>query len=199
MVLWSDRKKFNCNPEACGMSGIERRNAGNQAVSERRGSDVQGIADALRIRGRVYLHVQGSSMLPWVRPGDIALLGKVSPEEIRCGDILLFRRENRILVHRKVERFTWDRRTFFVTKGDANPHADGVIVPSEILGRLERIYRGGRRIEFDSRESRALNVLIARVSSRTRFWSALVHAHRVAIRPARRLLRTLRFSPAISR
>jgi signal peptidase I len=138
-------------------------------------------------------------MLPWVRPGDIAMLSKVSPGEIRCGDIVLFRRDGRFFVHRNVEWFAWEGRIFLVTKGDANPLADGVIDPSEILGRVERIYRGRRRINFQSREKRALNVLIARVSSRTRIWFALALAHGVTTRPARRLLRTLRLSRATPR
>ncbi len=138
-------------------------------------------------------------MLPWVRPGDIAILRKVSPDEVQCGDIVLFRRDERFFVHRNVEWFTWGGRNFIVTKGDANPRADGVIAMSEILGRVERIYRGGRRIEFDSHRRRALGALIARVSCGTQFWTALVDAHRIAIRPARRLLRSLRFSRRTSR
>jgi len=166
---------------------------------KRHNGDAFKVAAALERRGRVCLRVQGSSMLPWVRPGDVAVFRKVSAEEIRCGDILLFRRENRIFVHRKVERFTWGGRNFIVTKGDANSHADGIIVPSQILGRVERIYRGRRRIEFQSLEKRTLSMLIARVSRRTRFWAALVDARSMAIRPARRLLRTLRLSRAAAR
>ena len=177
----------------------QRTQIAGQVGGERRATDAKRIAESLQERSRVCLRVQGCSMLPWVRPGDIAILRKVSPEEIRCGDIVLFRRENRIFVHRKVERFTWGGRNFIVTKGDANPHADGVIAMPEILGRVERIYRAGRRIEFHSRERRTLNALIARISSRTRFWAALVDAHRIAIHPARRLLRTFRFSGAIAR
>jgi signal peptidase I len=168
-------------------------------MGECQGTDVQDIVSALQDRGQVFLRVYGTSMLPWVRPGDVAILRKISPDEIRRGDIVLFRRENRIFVHRKVERFTWNERVFLVTKGDANPHADGIIVPSEILGRVERIYRGSRRIEFHSREKRALGVLIARVSSRTRFWFALAQAHRIASRPAKRLLATFGFRPTTAR
>jgi hypothetical protein len=61
---------------------------------------------------------------------------------------------------------------------------------------VERIYRGTRRTVFHSRERRTLNVLIARVSSRTRIWFALARAHEIATRPARHLLRTLRLSRA---
>lgn len=170
-----------------------------QLCGERLVTDTTRIGTSLQERSRICLRVQGSSMLPWVRPGDIAILRKVSPEEVRCGDIVLFRREERFFVHRNVEWFTWGGRNFFVTKGDANLHADGVIALPEILGRVERIYRGRRRIEFRSPKKRALGVLIARISSRTRFWAALVDAHRIAIRPARRLLRTLRFSRATAR
>lgn len=165
-------------------------------LCERPVTDTARIGKSLQERSRICLRVQGSSMLPWVRSGDIAILRKVSPEEIRCGDIVLFRRDGRFFVHRKVERFTWNGRVFLVTKGDSNPHADGIILPSEILARVERIYRAGRRIEFHSRERRTLNALIARISRETRFWFALAHAHKIATRPARRLLRTLRFSRA---
>jgi len=85
------------------MSATERRNAGNHAVGERRGSDVQLIADALRIRGRVLLRTYGSSMLPWMRPGDISRVRKTSVENVRCGDLVLFRRHDRLFVHRIVD------------------------------------------------------------------------------------------------
>ncbi len=163
-----------------------------RTTSGERGQAIACISQHLSRRGRVWLRVQGSSMWPWVRPGDVAILRKVLPREICCGDIVLFARNSRFIVHRIVERCTRDGRNFLVTKGDANPHADGVIAMLEILGRVECIYRDRRRIEFHSREKRALGVLIARISSRTRFWAALVDARRVAIRPARRLLRTLR-------
>jgi signal peptidase I len=164
-----------------------------------RSNAIACISQHLSRRSRVWLRVQGSSMLPWVRAGDVAILREVSPHEVECGDIVLFARDSRFIVHRIVERRIRNGQSFLVTKGDANPHADGVIVPSEILGRVERIYRGDRRIDFHSREKRALGVLIARVSSRTRFWSALAQAYRITIRPARRLLGTLRLSRATAR
>jgi len=160
---------------------------------------VARVSRQLSRRSRVWLRVQGSSMLPWVRPGDVAILRKVSPDEIACGDIVLFARDGRFIVHRVVERCVRNGRSLLVTKGDGNPHPDNALIPSEILGRVERIYRGDRRIDFHSREKRALGMLIAHVSRNSRFWLALVQAHSIAIRPARRLLRTLRFSRATAR
>ncbi len=177
--------------------GHSRKNERSSSVE--RGKAIACISQHLSRRSRVCLRVQGSSMLPWVRSADVVILRKVSPDEVQCGDIVLFRRDDRFFVHRNVESFTWGGRKFIVTKGDANPHADGVIAMSEILGRVERIYRGGRRIEFHSREKRAMGVLIARISSRTRFWAALVDARSIGIRPARRLLRTFQLSRTTAR
>jgi signal peptidase I len=177
-------------------TNFQSRTAGKCGGGERRNGDAAKVAVALRWRGRVSLLVQGSSMLPWVRPGDIAILGKISPDDVRCGDIVLFRRDNRFFVHRIVERRTRVGRVVLVTKGDANPYPDGALAPSEILGHMERIYRGDRRIEFHSRRTRALSYLIAQVSRESGFWFVLVRAHRIATGTARRLLRTIRISQA---
>src|SRR5260370_1791157 len=110
------------------MSATERRNPGNSTVGERRRSDVQLIADALRIRGRVLLRTYGSSMLPWMRPGDISRVRRTSVENVRCGDLVLFRRDNPLFVHRIVDK----RLTLCVrpgsAKGDPHPKPHGLLV-----------------------------------------------------------------------
>ena len=111
----------------------------------------------------------------------------------------MFRRSDRFFVHRIVERRNAGSGNFLITKGDANPVPDAAIAASDVLARVERIYRGNRGINFHSRAKRALGMLIAYVSRKSRFWFALVLTHRIAIRPARRLLRTLRLSRAAAR
>src|SRR5260370_42187200 len=109
------------------MSSTERRNDRRRAVGERRKSDVQLIADALRIRGRVLLRTYGSSMLPWMRPGDISRVRRTSVENVRCGDLVLFRRDNRLFVHRILD----ERNKLCVrqgsAKGDAHPKPGGCL------------------------------------------------------------------------
>ena len=65
----------------------------NRAGGERRADDALRIADALKRGGRISLRVHGNSMQPWVRPKDIALIRQISIENVRCGDVVLFRRE----------------------------------------------------------------------------------------------------------
>ena len=168
------------------MSATERRNPGNPTVGERRSSDVQLIADALRIRGRVLLRTYGSSMLPWMRTGDISRVRRTSVENVRCGDLVLFQRHNRLFVHRIVaERTTLGVRQVSA-KGDAHPKPDGWLEMDELLGRVECIYRRGRRIHLETPSQVALGRVIAQLSLWSRLWYPAARFAAVTSRPMRR-------------
>jgi len=168
------------------MSTTERRNAGNHAVGERRRSDVQLIADALRIRGRVLLKTYGSSMLPWMRPGDISRVRKTSVENVRCGDLVLFRRHDHLFVHRIVDERVKLGVRQISAKGDAHPESDGWLEMNELLGRVVCIYRGGRHIQLEKPSQVALGRAIAQLSLWSRFWYPAARFAVVTSRPMRR-------------
>src|SRR5437762_2830473 len=156
----------------------------NRVAGERRADDARRIADALKRRGRISLRVHGASMQPWVRSKDIALIRRIraisfdrthgasmqpwvrskdialirriSIENVRCGDVVLFRRENHLFVHRIVEKRGSLNAAQLLSKGDAHPTSDGVVQEQELLGRVMRIYRNGRRIDLDAPRQLAL-------------------------------------------
>jgi signal peptidase I len=167
---------------------FERRKAVKPGVGERRNGDAAEIAAALQRRGRISLRVQGASMLPWVRPGDIARIRKVSADAIRCGDVVLFRRENRLFVHRIIEKGGSLDAAEFRAKGDAHPTCDGVVEHQELLGRVVRLYRSGRRIDLDAPCQIVLALLISQLSLRSQFWYPLARLAAIVTRPVRRLL-----------
>src|ERR1700674_2335741 len=104
-----------------------RREETKRVGGERRAGDSARIADALKRRGRIALRVQGASMLPWVRPQDITLIRRTSMENVRCGDVVLFRRENHLFVHRIVKKRGSLDAAQLLSKGDAHPASDGVV------------------------------------------------------------------------
>jgi signal peptidase I len=175
---------------------VERRNPLRTGRGERRNSDASNIAATLERRGRVSLRVQGSSMLPWVRPGDIANIRRVSADTIRCGDVVLFRRKSQLFVHRIIEKRGEAGAAQFRAKGDAHPTCDGLLEQQELLGRVVRIYRGGRRIDLDTPRQLALGMLISQLSLRSRFWYPLARLAAIVTRPARRLLQAMQPSGA---
>jgi signal peptidase I len=163
---------------------------------ERRADDVQQIAGALKRHGRISLRVHGTSMQPWMRPKDIALIRKISIENVRCGDVVLFRRENHLLVHRIVEKRGSPNAAQLFSKGDAHPTSDGAVQEQELLGRVVRIYRGGRRIDLDAPRQLALGLFISQLSLHSRFWYPLAKFAAMVTRPVRRLISALHVSDA---
>lgn len=168
------------------MNSTLRKNARPLTFGERRNGDVQHIADALRTRGRVLLKTYGSSMQPWVRPGDISIVRKATIENVRRGDLVLFRRHHRLFVHRIVdERVAFGVRRISA-KGDAHPEADGWLENEELLGRVVSIFRGNRRIPLETSSQLALGRVIAQLSLWNRFWYPAARFAVHSSRPMRR-------------
>jgi hypothetical protein len=82
----------------------ERRKTGRAGLGERRKEDVESIADSLRERGSVSLHVYGNGMAPLLHPGDIALIRREKLENMRNGDVVLFQRGAQLLAQRVGEK-----------------------------------------------------------------------------------------------
>jgi len=66
-------------------------------------------------------------MSPTINAGDILLISKINPEEIKDGDIITFREGETFVTHRVVEIIN----NSFRTKGDANEDPDAKIIRAE--------------------------------------------------------------------
>jgi hypothetical protein len=152
---------------------LQPRKNGRRVGGERRVEDARNIAEALARHGRIALRVHGTSMLPWVRPGDVALIRRTNEAGVRFGDVALFLRSNHIYVHRIVDRRGPWHSEKLTAKGDAHSHTDGELEQRELLGRVVRLYRNGSRIDLDSPAQLALGLLIARISQNGHFWYPL--------------------------
>jgi signal peptidase I len=85
-------------------------------------------------------------MLPAVHPGDIVWVRSADATRARPGDIVLFAREERLVVHRVTERWTKRGELRWVTRGDTLSYKDPPISSAELLGRIVAIERGKRLI-----------------------------------------------------
>jgi hypothetical protein len=104
-----------------------------------------------------------------VRPQDIALIRQTTLENVRCWDLVLFRHENYLFVHRIVKKQGTLEAVQLLSKGDAHPTMDGILEEQELLGRVVRIYREGRRIDLDTPGQLALGAFISQLSLHNRF------------------------------
>jgi hypothetical protein len=181
----------------CGVDGLtqnrqKQHENSNRIGGERRVDDAARIANALEKRGHVSMRVHGTSMLPWVRPGNIALIRQTSIENVRCGDIVLFRRDTHLFVHRIVEKRGLLDTTQLFSKGDAHPTSDGLVEEGQLLGRVVRIYKDGDGIDLDAPGQLALGLLMSKLSLHSRYWYPLAKFVAIVTRPMRRLIRPRR-------
>lgn len=94
-----------------------------------------------RILGYKTYNVVSGSMEPELPVGCLVLVKSVDPEEVRVGDVIVFRRGSSAVTHRVVEILSEDR--LFVTKGDANESRDMNPVPyQDLVGRVTHHYAG---------------------------------------------------------
>lgn len=101
------------------------------------------VAEVLRSSGRLRLPAVGRSMLPSVFPGDTVLVERHDGGEIAEGDIVLFRRNCRLVAHRVIRR---SEDSGVVTQGDGLLIPDGRVRKEEMLGKVVLISRYGKDI-----------------------------------------------------
>jgi signal peptidase len=98
--------------------------------------------EVLQSTGKLRLQVTGSSMLPSLWPGDVLTLESISAQPLLPGEIVLFQREDQLVIHRVSRLLSSMGHTEAVTRGDCIADEDAPIAASDVLGRVIEVYRG---------------------------------------------------------
>ena len=103
----------------------------------------------------VSLTVVSNSMAPIIQPGDRIQVVPVSPDLLRCGDVVVFRWAGKLVTHRLIGMHNQQ----WYAKGDNVTNVDPPISPAAILGRVVAIERGSstHRIALQSLKWRIIN------------------------------------------
>ena len=117
------------------------------------------IAESVRMCGGIRLPAVGTSMVPAIHPGDLLSIQPVDPKEITLGDIVVYAREQVLVVHRIVRTSHGLSEPYLVTRGDRLLRDDPPILPGELLGRVASIERKNRRVNIHPFLNRAEQVL----------------------------------------
>lgn len=83
--------------------------------------------------------VASGSMKPKINKGDVAIIEKVkNPDTLKEGQVIAYKYEDIIIVHRLIEKIEVDGKYYFYTKGDANSVKDGYVIKKNmIVGKVE--------------------------------------------------------------
>lgn len=104
-------------------------------------------AEILKAGGCVRLVARGFSMLPAIFPGDTLEIRARKFENVRVGDVVFARNQDRMRIHRVVRETVRHGERAVITRGDALRSDDEQSVSSQdLVGCVGFILRRGRRL-----------------------------------------------------
>jgi hypothetical protein len=125
---------------------------------------------------------RGRSMRPFICDGDTVHVTPVRPEQLRVGDIVLFRTAGEtLLAHRIVGCIQTESGSSWVTRGDALFASDAAFHADRLLGRVSCRTRDRRSVRLDCGWRRWAGLA----------WGKSVRARAIMRRVRRLLQRTL--------
>lgn len=83
----------------------------------------------------------GFSMWPFLKSGEQILVKKVSAENLKIGDIMLYRVNDRMICHRLVRKVSKEGEYLFYTQGDTSLKIDNPVSEKALIGRVEVILK----------------------------------------------------------
>ena len=110
--------------------------------------------------GKLWGRASSGSMRPLIPANNRVLVERIGPDQIRFGDIALFRSDKRLVIHRVLGKRREQGELIFLQKGDYNAEAD-FILASAILGRVWAVERNGREVYLLSGRWRAIQIALA--------------------------------------
>ncbi len=139
-------------------------------AATRHSAGVELIAEALRRYGAAQFRVQGGSMRPLLRAGDLLRVRRTGLSDLRFGEVAVFERGGGIFAHRVIGRKFHGGETVLITQGDSFRETDAPVRAAELLGRATTVVRGQRKISLDALGPRTIGKLAACVSVATPVW-----------------------------
>jgi signal peptidase I len=96
------------------------------------------------------VRIEGASMLPLIRPGDTVSLCLINGDELKTGELIAFRQDEGLIVHRFIKQRKINKSLWFCQKGD-NLSGWSWISEDDVLGRVESIRGRGKVIYLNTR------------------------------------------------
>ena len=131
-----------------------------------RPSIIELSADLLADNVAICMQTQGTSMFPAAPGGSVLRVESVKVEDLRRGDVIVYRVRDRMVAHRLIRQELIHGRIRLITRGDAFPRtALEEVEPSQVLGRVAAIRWGRWQVRIDAGPGRFGGRVAARIST----------------------------------
>ena len=106
------------------------------------------VFDLWKEAGRVIdVRIEGISMMPLLRPGDRVSVRLTDGDDLERGDLIAFRQNGKLIVHRFIAKKYLDNFWSVCQKGDNLTGASWIGL-DEVLGKVESIRRGTEPLDM---------------------------------------------------
>lgn len=120
------------------------------------------LGRVLADHGRVTFRAQGTCMFPCVQPGDVLTIESRTIEQVKVGDIVVFRRNGLLFGHRAIAKGTRDGKIYVETRPDrSNQGSDGPSYAEDVLGVFTSIKRHDTEVSCNPQPLRGLSAVRA--------------------------------------
>jgi hypothetical protein len=135
-------------------------------------------SEVLNSFGGLRFAATGWSMLPSIWPGETLVVERVSPEQVRVGDVVLTGRDGRLRAHRVVSIIGSGETRQWITQGDALSMPDSPMAEDRLLGRVVYLIRRRKCIPVPAELGVIEKVLAKIIRHSTPAARALVYLNR---------------------
>jgi len=99
--------------------------------------------DLLKEGKKIRIEAKGYSMYPTIKPGyNVYIEVYRNPDEVDCGDIIAWKQDENIILHRVVHSYESDNKNYFITRGDGSLQSDSPVQFNHIVGKAIRVESG---------------------------------------------------------
>jgi signal peptidase I len=108
-------------------------------------SVLKDIGFTLLAEGKtIKVKADGYSMYPAIKPGSIIYIEPLDESALLTpGDIIAWKRESGLVVHRLIRIASDERATLYITRGESSINEDRPVISYQIAGRVFRIENPG--------------------------------------------------------
>ncbi len=97
---------------------------------------------------RILLCVEGNSMWPFIRSGELVVAQRTSTSELKRGDLVIYD-DGVLSMHRLIKLESMGDKLIFITKGDNLPLPDVPWTEEIFIGKATALIRGGKAVYQD--------------------------------------------------
>jgi len=116
--------------------------------------------DLLKDGRSTLFKMNGNSMYPILRAGDVGMVQSCEPENLRIGDIVVFKSRDKYIAHRLIAIHKKGNLYFFTARGDKNLLNDPPFTAEALAGQIVQFTRGRKLLTVNDSKIKRLAAII---------------------------------------